>query len=215
MKVSRIVSVQAWLRDHLGVFPLPTHKVSRMEFFSIIRKHFGMCGIQSSRKSPKGHSINIKNSTVIIVSSLYAALTAASLSEANGFDESTNIVFRSFSMFACIIVYGIIVWNSSKIFEFIESVDDTVRASKYWFRCKKSSYLIFFIVRLQGLNYSESQVMYINTSQKMIKWIEILDITLLKVTPILCIAPALIVNFVAYYAADSEEAAFELPIPMW
>lgn len=57
--------------------------------------------------------------------------------------------------------------------------------------------------------------MYINTSQEMVKWIRIMNIAFLEATPILATLPALIANFIAYYAADSGEAAFELPIPMW
>lgn len=146
-------SVQISLWNHVNVFShqnnCPTDTASKMEFFTVIRTHFGMCGIRSSKKSPKSLSFNLKNSTVFILACLSAALTAASLCEANGFDESTNIVFRSLSMFACNIVYGILVWNSSKIFKFIESVDNTVEASKYWnaYRCEICPHVILLVVR--------------------------------------------------------------------
>lgn len=66
-----------------------------------------------------------------------------------------------------------------------------------------------------GLKCSESQAMYTKTSQKVEKWIKIVDFVFLKVTPMLSTWTALIVCFIKYFTTDLGDSAFELPIPMW
>lgn len=102
-----------------------------MEFFTLIRQHFAMCGIVVSRKTSYSHPFNLKNSKVFILASLFAILAAASLNEANGFDMHTNILFRSFSIGTCGILYEIIVWKTSQLFEFIDSSADIIGSSEY------------------------------------------------------------------------------------
>lgn len=64
-----------------------------------------------------------------------------------------------------------------------------------------------------GLAYS--QPLYTETSQKVEKWMRILDVAFLKVTPIMAVGPATIVSFVKFFSTDLGASAFELPIPMW
>lgn len=81
-----------------------------------------------------------------------------------------------------------------------------------------------------GLECSESQQFYIETNRKLEKWIKILDVAFLKVTPAMKIWPTIIVSILTYYyysysttdlsegttaMTDLRESVFELPMPMW
>lgn len=68
---------------------------------------------------------------------------------------------------------------------------------------------------VQGLKHPESRALYIESSQKVDKWIRILDVALLRVTPTLAILPAVISSFITYFTTDLGNAALELPGPMW
>lgn len=102
----------------------------KMEFFALIQTHLALCGIAITQNESKKQTFNLKNSTVFILSSLYTILTAASLNESNSFDESTNVIFRSFSLVACTAVYEMIVWKTSKLSKFINGLAATVDTSK-------------------------------------------------------------------------------------
>lgn len=101
-----------------------------MVTFTLIRSHFAMCGVAISQKAPNKHPINVKNSTVFILLCVFITLIAISLNEAKTFDESIDISFRCVSNSACDIVYAIIVWKTSKLFEFINSLADIVKESE-------------------------------------------------------------------------------------
>lgn len=66
-----------------------------------------------------------------------------------------------------------------------------------------------------GLQDSELQIFYTEASQKMEKWIGILDIALIKLTPALATWPVLCVSFYTYSTTDLSDSALELPFPMW
>lgn len=101
-----------------------------MESFELLRNHLAMCGIAISQNTTKTHPFNVKNSTVFIVLCVTVSLIVISLNEANTFDECTDIVFRSVSIGTCGIFYGIIVWKTSKLFELVNSLAETVKPSK-------------------------------------------------------------------------------------
>ena len=191
-----------------------------MESFVLLRKHLAMCGIEISQKPLENHQINVKNSTVFILLCGNITLSALTINEMNTFKEYTDIVFRSVSIGVCGILYEIIVWKTSKLFKFINNLEDTVNTSKYYNlqNPKKNSidFPYFFVrVRRTGLDNSESQGLYTETSQKVAKWIKIVDIALVKITPTLTILPASIVSFFIYFTTDLGDSAFQLPFPMW
>lgn len=102
-----------------------------MEIFELIRKHLSMCGIEISHKSPsKNHSFNVKNSTVFILVCATASLIAVAFNDTDTFDEHIDILFRSISIGTSNIIYGIIIWKSSKLFEFINILAEIVKASE-------------------------------------------------------------------------------------
>lgn len=103
-----------------------------MESFASLRKHLVMCGIKIAQKSPKNHPINARNSIVFILLCVSTTLIAISLNEAKTFDESTDILFRSVSTGTCTILYVIIAWKTSKLYEFINGVEDIVKTSEFY-----------------------------------------------------------------------------------
>lgn len=66
-----------------------------------------------------------------------------------------------------------------------------------------------------GLKYSESRTLYIENSQKVEKWIKILDLAFLKVTPQFVTWPAVIVSYITYFTTDLGDLAFQFPAPIW
>lgn len=80
--------------------------------------------------APKNHPFNVRNSTVSILTCASSTFIALSLNDANTLDECTDILLKSVSIGVCGILYEIIVWNTSKLFEFIKSLADTVNESE-------------------------------------------------------------------------------------
>lgn len=62
---------------------------------------------------------------------------------------------------------------------------------------------------------SKSHKLYIEASQKIKKWIGILDMACLKITPMLSLLPPLILGFSNYFMTDLGDEAFELQAPIW
>lgn len=101
-----------------------------MESFELIRTHLATSGIEISQKSLKTHSFNARNSTIFIFVCLNSSLTAATLGKASTFDECVDILFQSVSLGTCGIIYVIIVWKASKLFQFIDNLANTVDERK-------------------------------------------------------------------------------------
>lgn len=74
--------------------------------------------------------INVKNAIIFILVCVNASCTALTLNTANNFDECTDILFRSVSLGVCGILYEIIVWNTAKLLEFIDSLAETIKESE-------------------------------------------------------------------------------------
>lgn len=104
--------------------------MNKMESFELLQTHLAICGIKISQKSSKNHPINVKNSTIFILVCAMVALHVISLKEADNFDECTDILFRCVSIGACNFLYVIVVLKTTKLFEFINRVADTVNESE-------------------------------------------------------------------------------------
>lgn len=102
----------------------------KMELFALLRNHFVASGISVSENSSKSQPFNVKNSTVFVLLCLTVSLMGASITEANSFDERTDICFKSVSIGLCCIVYVMIVWKTSILFEFIDNLDETINESE-------------------------------------------------------------------------------------
>lgn len=102
-----------------------------MESFELVQSHLEMSGIAISQKSPKDHPFNVKNSTIFILVCLYSILNASSLHEASSFVECTDILLTSVSMGTLAVVYEIIVFKTSKLFDFINDSADIVGEREY------------------------------------------------------------------------------------
>lgn len=72
-----------------------------------------------------------------------------------------------------------------------------------------------YVLYFKGLNCSESRTLYAESSQRMGKWIKILHVAFIQISPAVSTGSALIVSFSKYYTTDLGSSAFELPLPMW
>lgn len=66
-----------------------------------------------------------------------------------------------------------------------------------------------------GIKYSESKTIYNETNQLAEKLSKIIYLVIVKISIPCLVLPKIIVCFIAYYATDSGNDAFELPLPMW
>lgn len=188
-----------------------------MEFFTLIRKHFVMCGIEISQKSTKRFPINVQNASVFILVCVTITLAILSLNGTSSFDERTDIWNRACGMGTCAFVYMIIIWESPALFKFIDDLDETINASKWNYYLMELQLPTKMISNqyFEGLNCSESRVLYAESSQRMGKWIKILHVAFIQISPAVSTGSALIVSFSKYYTTDLGSSAFELPLPMW
>lgn len=97
-----------------------------MHFFQLLKHHLATGGIAISLKN---HLFNIKNSTVFLLLCINAILNVLPLTEANGFDERADILFRSAELLVSAILNAIIVYKMSDLFKFIDSLADAVNES--------------------------------------------------------------------------------------
>lgn len=102
-----------------------------MPCFELLRLHFAMCGIKVLRGSSKKHPFNVKNLTIFLLICANVTLIGVLLNEATSFDDIVDISFRGGSDATCGIVYVIIVWKTSALFEFVDNLADTVNTSEY------------------------------------------------------------------------------------
>lgn len=101
-----------------------------MEIFELLRKHLAFYGFVISQKSPKTHSFNARNSTIFILLCALVISTIASLTDANTYDEYTDILYLGVSIGVCCFVHIILVWKTSELTEFINSVSEIVTESE-------------------------------------------------------------------------------------
>lgn len=102
-----------------------------MEIFKLLQRHLDMCGIAISQKTSKNHPINVKNSRILIIIYTSFVCVIVLLNEAETFDECIDVLIRSTSVGTIGVLYSIIVWKTSILFEFIKSLADVVEESEY------------------------------------------------------------------------------------
>lgn len=101
-----------------------------MEMFELVQRHFRMCGIIIPTK-PSKIPINVGNSTIFLLLCACVTLNAILLKEVSTFDEYTDILFHVVSNDVFGVLYAIIVWKTSDLFELINQQAKIVRASEY------------------------------------------------------------------------------------
>lgn len=184
----------------------------KMETFELLRKHFAMSGITLSNGK---YPFNAKNSIIFVSLCITVSLSAISMKDAKTDDERTDILFQSVSIGICCIVYVIIIWKTTILFDFIDGLDDTINESEsrvIHFNLDKRNFNLYFML---GWEHSESRTIYLESSQKVEKLIQISHVTFLKITPFLTMIPGSIVSFITYFVTDLGGSAFKLPLPMW
>lgn len=102
----------------------------------------------------------------------------------------------------------------STLFEFINNISATIKTSEF----KANDFRYDFRIRLKllvGLECSESQNVNIETNRKMNKWVKVLDVAFIKITPVLITWSVILPNIATYYFTDLGDSVFQLPVPMW
>lgn len=70
-------------------------------------------------------------------------------------------------------------------------------------------------MRVIGLSNPVSKTIHNATNQQVEKHLKLLDIVLVKISPICVTLPMFIVSFLAYFITDMGADAFNLPFHMW
>lgn len=101
-----------------------------MQTFELLYKHLAWCGIKISQKPPNIYPFNVKNLAVSMLLCLYISSMSVLLDETSTFEEYTDTSFRAISIGSFGVIYEIIVWRTSKLLKFIESLSNVVKASE-------------------------------------------------------------------------------------
>lgn len=101
-----------------------------MESFTLFRKHLAMSGIVQQQSSQKSHSFNVKNSIVLILATIDGILLYNQLHVTNTFEDYTDTVYKVIFMCTIVTMYFITIWRSSKLFRFIDCLENGVNNSE-------------------------------------------------------------------------------------
>lgn len=75
--------------------------------------------------------------------------------------------------------------------------------------------LIYLLYFWPGITNPRLRIQYNKSNQSIQKWIKILRIVSLVMTPMLIVLPVAILSYVTYFTTDLGGGSFELPTPMW
>lgn len=101
-----------------------------MESLTLLRKHLAMSGINIHHSPENPCRFNLKNSTVIILVHCYMASFVKLIEEIKTFEEYLDAVYKLTFGIIFAISYIIIVWKTSDLLRFIDSLEDTIAKSK-------------------------------------------------------------------------------------
>lgn len=102
-----------------------------MESFTLFRTHLAMSGITKQQSRQKWRQFNLKNSIIIIFSSLYVASLTKLLDEVSTFEEYMSIIYMVLSSAILIVCYISIVLKTPALFGLIHSFEHIITKSKY------------------------------------------------------------------------------------
>lgn len=100
-----------------------------MESFKFLRKHLAMGGIRL-KQSSQSRSFNIKNASVLILSSVGIISYAKQFSKTNNFEDRVDIMFDMVSPCSFAANYLSIVYKTPELFRLIDDLDKIVNSSK-------------------------------------------------------------------------------------
>lgn len=193
-----------------------------MKIFDILRNDFATVGIKLPQSLDKYSSFNAKN----LINFLFLNLNIFSVFihifyDGHTFNDFVDSVYRCIGVVVTAVALMSFVQQTPALFQLIDNLDRAVDKSKFniWIVQFWLNFVTFLFkhvcLPILGLMNPISTLIYKQTDRKMQKWHHILNILMVKVTPVFANMPKCIVSFYTYFTTDLGRDAFELPCPAW
>lgn len=189
-----------------------------MVIFQLIRKHLTILGIKCHQPNVK-YVLNIHQLMFASVLGIATVSSSLNLLEQRNFEESIISVYATADTIACTANYVILVWKTSKIFEFIEDLKNIIQMSeqkcRQWAEFKQDfNDFALNLQMLPGKQYPESMAKYKKTNKLIEQLSEAIYLITVKMLLPAIMMPKFLVSFFTYYfGTDSGSDCFDLPFP--
>lgn len=191
-----------------------------MNAFDTIRYNFAIIGI-SPNQSGQMHLFNPRNCVALVLIAINLILNVGFLiHDADSFQKYVSSAYTCSTLLACIIAFEIVIWKTTKIFIFLDRVEEIIENRKlvmllqfaygcYSTTLKENGHYV------AGQENPISKNIYTETGRKIQAAIKILNFVMVKVSPICLILPEFMRSFYAYFTTDLGNDAFVLLFPVW
>lgn len=102
-----------------------------MESIVLMRKHLALCGADIVQKSTQNHPFNVRNVAILFLNCATVSLVVLSFNQTTDYEKRIDVLLQSISTGACGIITEIIVWKTPKLFEFFNTISDTIKNSEF------------------------------------------------------------------------------------
>lgn len=192
-----------------------------MKTFEVVKSYFAAADINSNQQT----QFTTRSALFILMLSLNLASTCIySFQAVDKFEDYVDSFYWISTTLANVFVLTAFLRAKPLLYRFLTDLEDTITNRKENSSEMKIALpilltLLLIFVFIKGLTNSESrtlhELLYNKTDEKAAKWINIFDISLAKITPILDVLPKFIASFTAYFTTDAGSESFELPTPQW
>lgn len=190
-----------------------------MEIFQLVKSHLVILGYSQIQSMQSHPFLNKK----LLVGSLAASLNTIlcclyCFLVASGFDEYIDSFFSASGSVGIFVIFSVYVWKIEKLYQLIDQIQKTVNPSECFFTQKAiHSHLVKKqIVPFLGLEIEDLKSLYGRTNHQIENILsQISYFFFAKFTPACLCLPNFVVSYFNYFATDSGNDAFVLPIFMW
>lgn len=190
-----------------------------MIFFEIIRENLTTLGVGLSQ--PSIHLLfqigRIRIVFVLLVN--FFSFTLYALYEANDFAEYINSIFTSSILLFALLVASNCIWNTEHFHRLLNNIERTIKTSKRRDFNKicviLASKSIMKCLNFIGIVKNKSKAIYIGADEKLKFWGKILDLCIVKITPVCIHLPSFVVSTFKYFSTSLGNEAFKLPFNQW
>lgn len=195
-------------------------RIEKIKVFQLIQENLAILGIDRNA-AMKTHPFNMKNLIALQAINLNIICTVMYIIvEVNTFFIIMQCIYEFSVNVSVLLIALVILLKLKESYACIDDCDSLVNASKNecslswwnwsWWNKNKN----FFTI-LSELKYSASQSIFKEANQRVEKLSNIVFFLMVKITPGVVFLPSFIYSFIIYFAIDSENDPFTLPISFW
>lgn len=192
-----------------------------MEIFKIVRKHYVILGIRSTRLSTQNYrfSDNIRLFFgLLLYGCSFVSQYVYIFYVASGFMEHMVCICTTAGNVITFVCFVAIAFRMNLLFKAIDNMNVLVNSSK------KSSNPSFFdwqmrVLKLQlfdlGCECAKSEALFLKSSQQVEQMCKIIFVLVVKIALQCYMLPNCAVSYGIYLLTDSGSNSFQLPVPFW